>query len=81
MTAYKTRDLAWIVGTGLMLANMPFTLLFILPTNKRLMATEEKGANASTRADLEHWGKLHAVRTGLGIAATFAFLYGLIRTG
>lgn len=68
---------AYVAGAALMLANWPWTMLAIVPTNKVLMATEVPDAGADTRALLVKWNKLHAVRTGLGGLAVIAFLVGL----
>jgi anthrone oxygenase-like protein len=57
-----------------MVANWPFTFLAIMPTNERLMATEPAAAGPESRALVERWGSLHAVRTALGIAASVTFL-------
>ena len=62
----------WIVGALLMLANWPFTLFGIMPTNSKLMATQT--ATPETRALVLKWGGLHAVRTVLGFLATATFL-------
>jgi hypothetical protein len=56
------------------LAGWPYTLLVILPTNNRLLATPIAAANAETAALIAKWAALHAVRTGLGVAATLLFL-------
>jgi len=56
----------------LMLANWPVTLFVIMPTNRRLVATQTAGPES--RAMILKWGKLHAVRTGLGFAASITFL-------
>ena len=77
LAAWQTRDWRWIVGTVLILANWPYTLLGILPTNHALNATDEKDAGTHSRALIVKWGGLHAVRTGLGIAATLAYLWAL----
>jgi hypothetical protein len=45
-----------------------------MPTNKRLMAMAPEAAGPESRALLEKWGKLHAVRTALGAVATALFL-------
>jgi hypothetical protein len=71
---WQTGALAWLLGAALMLANWPVTLLVIMPTNRRLMATEPTGAGAESRALIERWGALHGVRTALGLAASVAFL-------
>jgi Domain of unknown function (DUF1772) len=70
-----TRDWRWFAGAVLIFANWPYTLLAILPVNKRLEATPADKANAETRALIETWGKLHAGRSALGIAATLVYLW------
>ncbi|MFG1423659.1 DUF1772 domain-containing protein [Roseixanthobacter liquoris] len=65
----------WMAGGVLMLANWPFTLIAILPTNRRLMATAEAQAGADSAHLIACWGQLHMVRTGLGVVATLVFLW------
>lgn len=72
-----TGRLAFALGGLLMIANWPWTLLGILPTNHVLMATDLTSAGSETRALLMRWNHLHAVRTGLGALATVLFLYAL----
>jgi hypothetical protein len=71
-------DWRWLAGAALSLANWPYTFLAIMPTNKRLMATPVEAAGAETRRLIESWGRLHAVRGGLGAAAAAMFLWALI---
>jgi hypothetical protein len=59
----------------LILANWPYTLLVINPTNRRLGAILDNEASATSRALIVSWGKLDAVRTGLGIAAALAYVW------
>jgi hypothetical protein len=77
VAAWVNRDWRWIVGALLILANWPYTLIGIMPTNNRLKATAESDAGPTSRALLVSWGRLHAVRTVLGIAATLAYLWAL----
>ena len=69
---WETGDLAWAIGGVLIVANWPVTLLVIMPTNRQLLATESAGPES--RALILKWGKLHAIRTCLGFAASIAFL-------
>ena len=73
--AWQTGDWRWIVGAFLILANWPFTLLGIAPTNKKLNAIAAHDAGPTSRSLVEKWGRLHAVRTVLGIGATLAYLW------
>jgi hypothetical protein len=72
--SWQLQDWRWIVGAVLMLANWPYTLLVIMPTNKRLTAWPAGAASSESRALVVSWGKLHAVRTALGVAAVVAYL-------
>jgi anthrone oxygenase-like protein len=74
---WLTRDWRWLLGAALIFANWPYTLLVILPVNKRLEATPSESATAETRALIMRWGELHAGRSALGAAATLVFLWAL----
>jgi hypothetical protein len=75
--AWQSGDWRWLAGAILILANWPYTLLGIAPTNNKLNAIAADDAGPASRALLEKWGRLHAVRTVLGITATFAYLWAL----
>ena len=68
-------DARWLVGGGVLVAVIPFTVLAILPTNKQLL-------DPATARDLEHakqlltrWGRLHAVRSIASLASLLLFVY------
>ena len=73
---------AWLLGGGvgwalaavLIGAVVPFTFLGVMPTNRALLAAGRDLAAAETRALLERWARLHAVRTVLSLAATVLYL-------
>jgi hypothetical protein len=75
--AWNTGDWRWIIGAILILANWPYTLLAIMPTNRQLKAIAETDAGPASRALLASWARLHAVRTALGAAATLAYFWAL----
>jgi hypothetical protein len=57
---------------GLLLGGaIPFTLLVVAPTNKRLLDPALPPGSAEAAALLARWGRLHAVRS---LAGTIAFL-------
>lgn len=65
---------AFILGAILIVANWPWTMLGVMPTNNALMAMDPAAPPSEARALIIRWGKLHAVRTALGALATIAFL-------
>lgn len=70
-----SRDWHWLAGAVLMLANWPYTLIGIMPTNRALLAARDDEAGPQTRRLITNWGQLHMVRTGLGALATLVFLW------
>ena len=70
---YLSGTLLWVFGSLVLLANWPFTLLAIMPTNKRLKMIELEKAGPASRSLLVSWGKLHCVRSVLGVASTVLF--------
>jgi Domain of unknown function (DUF1772) len=73
-------DWRWLLGAALILANWPYTLFIIMPTNKQLETTPVEDADAEIRGLVEQWGRLHAVRGVLGVAATLVYLWASLRT-
>jgi hypothetical protein len=76
---FDDRDWRWLVGAALILANWPYTLLVFKPTNYKLMNTPLESSGAETRRLIEFWGRLHFVRSLLGLAAAAAFVWPCIR--
>jgi len=72
---WQTGHWAWLLGAAILVTNWPYTLLGIMPTNRKLMATEPVSAGPQTRALIEKWATLHAGRTALGFAATLIFVW------
>jgi Domain of unknown function (DUF1772) len=64
----------FVVGAIAIIAPWPWTLLVIKPVNDALLATTPEQAGPASRALIERWGGLHAVRTALGGLASLAFL-------
>jgi hypothetical protein len=75
---WQTGGWPWLVGAVILVANWPYTLLVIMPTNRKLMATDIMDAGPETRALIEKWAMLHAVRAALGLVATLIFLVGSV---
>ena len=72
--SWQLQNWMWSIAAVLMLANWPYTLLVMWPTNKQLDAWPVEHAGAESRALIISWGKMHAVRTALGLAATAMYL-------
>ena len=77
VATWMTSDWRWILGAVLILANWPYTLFGMMPTNHQLKVIAENDAGPNSRALLETWGRLHAIRTALGIGATLVFVWAL----
>jgi hypothetical protein len=67
----------WLAGGVMIFTVVPFTLLVIKPTNERLLAPGRDLTSVETRRLLERWGRLHAVRSALGLAASGVYAYAI----
>jgi hypothetical protein len=74
LASWQLHDWRWALAAALILANWPYTLLVMMPTNKQIGAWPIENASAQSRAVIIKWGKLHAVRTALGIASAAGYL-------
>ena len=71
----------WLTGALIIVATRPYTLIFLIPTNNRLLAIPLESAGPETRGMIETWGRGHLVRGYLGAMAVVAFfLAALSRT-
>ena len=72
---WSTGNWAWLLGAVVLVTNWPYTVYGIFPTNHVLNAIPADEAGPKSRALIEKWGTLHAVRTALGAVATLIFLW------
>jgi hypothetical protein len=74
---------AWLVGAGLVWllaalllgAVVPFTLIVMWPTNRRLEDVNLDPTSELARSLLVRWGHLHDIRSGLSLLALFLMLF------
>jgi hypothetical protein len=78
---WRLNDVESIIAALILGAVVPFTLIVILPTNKRLLdpGLDLHGAEASHL--LDRWGRLHAVRSVLSAAAFLILVIRLLMLG
>lgn len=65
---------AWLVAGVLLGLVVPFTVVAIMPTNRRLLDPALAPDVPETHRLLRRWGHLHLVRTGLGLGALILML-------
>lgn len=68
-------DIRWFVGGVLLVLVIPFTLVVIMPTNRKLLDPYLDKKSEVAAKLLSRWAKLHAVRSFLSILALLIFLY------
>jgi hypothetical protein len=66
VAAWQMRDWRWAAGAVAIMANWPYTLLVIKPTNE-------------ARRMVVSWGTLHAGRSALGIVAVLFYVWAILR--
>jgi uncharacterized membrane protein len=62
---YQASELLWLFGGALLLFMFPFTAIFIVPTNLRLLKVEPESGEAAQLH--ERWSRMHWIRTILGV--------------
>lgn len=68
----------WLVAGILLGSIIPFTLIALLPTNKRLLSPALDRRSVEAERLLARWNALHAVRSPLIGLALLLFLYSVI---
>jgi uncharacterized membrane protein len=64
----------WLIAGLLLFLVVPFSLLVVFPTNKKLADPSLDRSSATAYQLLTRWGRLHAVRTVLSLIALLIFL-------
>jgi hypothetical protein len=72
-----TLDFRWLAGSAAILANIPYTFLVVWGINKQLRSITPDRASPESRELLTQWGRLHTVRTVLGITGALLFAWAL----
>ena len=74
----QTGNWWWLAGAVTIFANWPYTLIFLIPTNNKLLATPLESAGPEARRMIEAWGRGHLVRGCLGAIAVVLFLLAVL---
>jgi len=72
--AWASGSFLWLAGALLLAANIPYTLILVMPVNHRLEAIAPEEAGPHSRALLDRWGRLHLVRSLLGGVALLCMI-------
>jgi hypothetical protein len=71
------RELDWLIGGVLLGLVIPFTLIVILPTNRKLLSPSLDKESSEAKQLLDRWGRLHAVRSLLSFSSFLFFVVSL----
>jgi hypothetical protein len=72
-------DPAWLVASLCLLSIVVFTLVVITPVYTALLDSSLSASAPEARTLLERWGRLHAVRTVLGLVALISVVFSSVR--
>ena len=67
----------WLIGGASLMAVIPFTLIVIFPTNKKLLDPSLDKSSELASTLLVRWGRMHAVRSLLSVIAFLIFLVAI----
>jgi len=74
---WSGRGWLWLLGAVFLSFVIPFTLLTIMPTNKRLKDPTLDISSPEASSLLARWSSLHAVRSAAGIISFLIFIAAL----
>ena len=80
VTWYQGAGVGWLVGGILLGALVPFTVVVIMPTNRRLLDPGLDSRSSEAGEFLSRWGRLHAVRTVVSVVVFVEFVGMSIRS-
>jgi hypothetical protein len=69
----------WLIAGLLLGAVIPFTLIVILPTNKRLLDPSLDKDSEQAQQLLWRWGRLHTVRSALSLVSFLTLLFAALK--
>ena len=72
-------SLWWLLGGIILVTVIPFTLIVIFPTNKKLLDSSQNKSSELASGLLMRWGRLHAVRSILSLISFIIFIILLVR--
>lgn len=67
--------IGWLIAAVMIGTVVPFTLIVIMPTNRKLLDSGGQVESQELRDLLEKWNSLHAVRTLLGLSSSVLYLW------
>jgi len=70
----KSSHVCWLIGGGALLIAIVFTFVVIFPTNKKLLDSTLNENSELALKLLIRWGRLHAVRSLLGLISFLIFI-------
>jgi hypothetical protein len=73
--------IAWLIGALLIFAVIPFTVFVIARTNKKLLDPSIDRNSPEVYRLLQHWGRLHALRSMLALASSIILVAALCWPG
>jgi hypothetical protein len=75
---YETANVWWLIGAVLLLLQFPFTAIFIVPTNIKLLKVDLSESAAEADALHRRWSRMHGIRTLTGVLPFLYFVMLLV---